>query len=116
MDGKDLMPLYDNPEQGHHAWLPLINVWGPSAVHSFSVVTPDWKFIRWPSVENGMEPTEELYHLKSDPLEITNLIDVRDMAADQSRMRALYDQAVLHWQDEGVSYHGYPQHGQKMKR
>ena len=23
------------------------------------------------------------------------------MAADQSRMRALYDQAVLHWQDEG---------------
>ena len=116
MDGKDLMPLYDNPEQGHHAWLPLINVWGPSAVHSFSVVTPDWKFIRWPSVENGMEPTEELYHLKSDPLEITNRLDVRDMAADQSRMRALYDQAVLHWQDEGVSYHGYPQHGQKMKR
>ena len=48
-----------------------------------------------------MVPTEELYHLKSDPLEITNLIDVRDMAADQSRMRALYDQAVLHWQDEG---------------
>ena len=37
----------------------------------FSVVTPDWKFIRWPSVENGMVPTEELYHLKSDPLEIT---------------------------------------------
>ena len=35
MDGKDLMPLYDNPEQGHHAWLPLINVWGPSAVHGF---------------------------------------------------------------------------------
>ena len=116
MDGKDLMPLYTEPKKEHHQWLPLISVWGPEEVHSLSVVTRDWKLIRWPSTSNGMKPSEELYHLASDPIEITNLIDVKDVAADQDRMHKIYDEAVEHWIKESVPYHNYQPAGALFKR
>lgn len=109
MDGIDLMPLCSDPSREHHRWLPLMNVWGPSQVHSLAVVTKDWKFIRWPSESDGMKPTEELYHLTDDPIEITNLIDLEGVSAEREVMRSIYDEAVEHWQQEGVSYHGYPE-------
>ena len=109
MDGKNLMPLCLEPKQDHHQWLPLMNVWGPSEVHSMAVVTKDWKYIRWPSKANGMTPAEELYHLENDPMELTNLIDLKDLAGKRQDLRAIYDEAMEHWHQEGVSYHGYPE-------
>ncbi len=116
IDGKDLTPLYSNPAQKHHEWLPLINVWGPSAVHSLGVVTEDWKFIRWPSTAEGMTPREELYNLEADPIEITNLIDVREYSAQRIEMQSIYDQVVEHWLRDGVKYHNYEQPGMLFAR
>ena len=45
MDGRSLLPLLDHPGTEVHKSLPLINVWGPSAVHSLAEVTKEWKFI-----------------------------------------------------------------------
>jgi arylsulfatase A-like enzyme len=116
IDGKNLSPLYSDPDQEHHTWLPLINVWGPSEVHSLGVVTRDWKFIRWPSTTDGMTPAEELYHLETDPIEITNLIGVGEFNAQRIEMQSIYDQVVDHWQSEGVKYHNYEKPGLKFKR
>jgi arylsulfatase A-like enzyme len=116
MDGKDLMHLYEDPQQSHHEWLPLINVWGPSDVHSLAVVAGDWKYIRWPATVDGLEPSEELYQLTVDPMEITNLINLQDVAVDRDRLRSIYDKVVEHWQTEGVSYHRYPDSVARFKR
>jgi arylsulfatase A-like enzyme len=107
MDGRSLLSLYADPGATIHEWLPLINVWGPQAVHSLSVVTKDWKYIYWPCEEQGLEPTEELYHTAEDPLELTNLIDEQTRSSDRQRMRSVYADAVGHWQQEAVPYHNY---------
>jgi hypothetical protein len=116
VDGKDLMTLYTGSEESLHEWLPLINVWGPSKVHSLSVVTKDWKLIRWPSAGSDLPASEELYHLASDPLEITNLVDVDEIASDRQVMRGIYDRAVDQWEREAVLRHGYPELVSRFQR
>ena len=54
MDGRSLLPLYDDPKTKIRDSLLLINVWGPRAVYSLSVVTRDWKFIFWISIRTCM--------------------------------------------------------------
>ncbi|MEM8669631.1 MAG: sulfatase [Planctomycetota bacterium] len=107
MDGKDLMKLYQDPNSPHHESLPLINVWGPSPVHSLAVVTERWKFIRWPYDRGKFQPTEELYDLQTDRLELTSLVDAPSEADELDAMRGWYDQWVNHWKDNAVSYHNY---------
>lgn len=117
LDGRDLMPLYDDPTARHHDSLPLINVWGPQAVHSLAVVTTDWKYIYWPYSEGEFEPTEELYHLATDRLELENLAnDAASAAADLTRMRRQYDHWLGHWKERGVRYHGYPELVRRFER
>lgn len=116
MDGGDLMALYQDPKGTIHSSLPLINVWGPAQVHSFSVVTRDWKLIYWPSEKKGLVPTEELYDTKADPLELTNLVQDNGSAGDLIRMRALYDAEVKAWQDSAVPYHNYQPFGKIFQR
>ncbi len=107
VDGKSLLPLYDDPQAASHDSLPLINVWGPDKVHSLAVVTQEWKYVYWPYAEGEFEPTEELYHLSVDPLENVNVAD-RDSDKDGLiKMRAVYDRRVQHWRDKAVPYHNY---------
>ncbi|MGI9470304.1 MAG: sulfatase/phosphatase domain-containing protein, partial [Rubripirellula sp.] len=116
VDGKDLMPLYEDPTATVHSALPLINVWGPKQAHSYGVVTQDWKYIYWPYEEDGVSATEELYELSSDPLELTELSTVESAAGDLIRMRALYDQAVTDWKENAVPYHNYQPFGDLFSR
>ena len=116
MDGKDLMQLYQDPAQTIHSALPLINVWGPKAVHSLAVVTRDWKYIYWPNDEGELVPTEELYDTKHDPLELTELSSLDASAGDLIRMRSLYDQFVEDWKTSGVKYHKYEPFGKIFDR
>ena len=110
------MTLYDDPSATIHASLPLINVWGPHAVHSLAVVTRDWKYIYWPYDQGDFEPTEELYDTKHDPLEITNLASHGAAGADLVRMRALYDEIVTDWKRDAVPYHNYQPFGDFFSR
>jgi len=116
MDGKDLMPLYDDPSESIHDSLPLINVWGPKAVHSLAVVTKDSKFIYWPHDAGEFEPTEELYDLENDRLELTNLLNTPSAAGKIAEMRSIYDQWVQHWKDNAVPYHNYQPFGEVFER
>lgn len=111
MDGHSLLPLYNAPESAIHPWLPLTNVWGPVAVHSFAVVTRDWKYVFWPYGADQFVPTEELYQTAEDPLELTNLATAASHRADLDTMRTVYDEAVRRWKEEAVPYHRYQPFG-----
>ena len=101
MDGRSLLKLYTDPEAETHAALPLINVWqGPKAVHSYAVVTKDWKYIYWPYAEGELEATDELYHLAKDRLELHNVIHESDAKAALTKMREAYDAAVASWKKQ----------------
>ncbi len=116
VDGKDLSQLYDDPGGTIHESLPLINVWGPAAVHSLAVVTRDWKYIYWPYDDGEFEPTEELYDTKHDPLELTNLAAAGASESDLRRMQKLYDDAAKAWKRDAVAYHNYQPFGEFFTR
>ena len=116
MDGKSLLPLLDKPDGAIHDSIMLINVWGPDACHSLSVVTRDWKYIFWPYAAKGFEPTEELYHLAQDRGELKN--EAKNPAAGETlkEMREVYDAAVAQWKRDAVPYHGYRPYGDHFDR
>lgn len=107
LDGRSLVALYNDPTAVVHDSLPLINVWGPKAVHSLGVVTKDWKYIFWSYAEGDFQPTEELYNTAVDPLELKNL------AADASQvdalhdMRKVYDGHLAAWKVLAVPFNDY---------
>ncbi|PHS04871.1 MAG: acetylglucosamine-6-sulfatase [Blastopirellula sp.] len=111
MDGRDLMELYRNPEHSIHESLALINVWGKAPTHAIGVVTKDMKYIHWGYAAKGFEPTEELYHLSKDPLELTNQSDNPEYVSAMQQMRQVYDKHLSKWQSEAVSYNNYQRYG-----
>lgn len=62
LDGESIVPLLKNPKM---KWHPTVTSKGPGA---FSVMAEEWHYITY---GNGVE---ELYDLKNDPMEWTNLI------------------------------------------
>ncbi|WP_231741793.1 sulfatase family protein [Stieleria varia] len=116
IDGRSLTMLYDEPETPIHKSLALINVWGPKKVHSLSVVTRDWKYIRWPYAAGEFKATDELYHIAADPMELQNMIDSAASAAQLTHMRAIYDSAVAKWKADAVPFHGYQPFGEIFSR
>jgi arylsulfatase A-like enzyme len=116
LDGLSLVPLYSEPGADHHASLPLINVWGPEACHSLAVVTRDAKYIYWPYAKKEMVPTEELYHTREDPLELSERSQDPESAESLKAMRALYDGYVADWKAKAVPYHDYTRFGTWFER
>ena len=110
-DGRNLLNLLADPSGQVHDALPLINVWGPKACHSFGVVTKDSKYVFWPHGEPGFTPTEELYNLAEDGLELRNEAINPQSAPRLEEMRAKYDEAVATWKQETVQYHDYARYG-----
>lgn len=114
MDGADLMRLYENPQLSLHESLALINVCnqsGPPATHAMAVVTQSWKYIYWPYAAHGFEPTEELYHLANDPLELTNHALATEHQETLGTMREVYDRHMGAWKSQAVAYHNYQRYG-----
>lgn len=116
MDGRSLLPLYDDPSARMHDCVSLINVWGPRDVQSFGVVTPAYKYIWWPYASGSYQATEELYDMVNDPLELTNLAACSDSKAALRRLRQTYDQAVVAWKNDAVDYHNYKAYGDIFDR
>ena len=87
-----------------------------SSIKTFiaSVVTRDWKYIFWPYAAKGFEPTEELYQLSRDPLELKNLASAASGPLEE--MRGHYDAAVSDWKRDSVPDHGYPPYGDHFDR
>lgn len=116
IDGKSLLPLYENPAEETHEQLPLINVWGPKEAHSLGVVTKDWKYIYWPYDEGAFEATEELYFLREDGLEMHNVIDDPKHESAREQMQKRYDSEVQSWRQKAVPFHGYSPFGKTFQR
>lgn len=105
IDGKNLLPLLTTPEGKVRDWLPLFNFWGTPSAQSMAVVSPEWKYIHWYYGGEHMRPTEELFHIGADPIEMHNLAmkspDVLQAA------RAAYDAEILAMKSSVIPTHGY---------
>ena len=111
IDGRSMTTLYDNPDASIRETLELINVWGPKAVHSLAVMTKDWKYIYWSYGEKGFTPTEELYSMTDDRLELRNLAANASHANALKGMRSHYDAAVDKWKKNAAQFHKYAHFG-----
>jgi arylsulfatase A-like enzyme len=116
IDGKNLLPLYEDPKEKVRETLALINVWGPNECHSLSVLTQDWKYIYWGWGEEKFEATEEMYHTAVDPLELKNAAVIPGNQDQLKFLRGEYDKVVAKWKKEAVPYHGYAKFAQIFDR
>ncbi len=91
IDGRNLLPLLDEPAGRVREWLPLFNFWGTPSAQSMAIVTPARKYIYWYYGDDGMQPTEELFQLTSDAYEMENVALQPQQADSLDRMRTLYD-------------------------
>ena len=116
LDGKSLLPLYDDPQATTHDSIQLINAWGPIEAQSLGVITKDWKYIYWPYGGDGFEPTEELFHISQDRLELVNRAKTNQSPEVLSQMRRIYDRAVDSWNADAVPYNNYSGYGDYYDR
>ncbi|MEJ6570326.1 MAG: hypothetical protein QNL80_15795, partial [Akkermansiaceae bacterium] len=102
MDGHSLVPILKTPEKGGHEQLAIMNTYPHPATTSLSIVSGEFKYTYWWYEDETMKATEELFNLKNDPGELSNLtasgIDKKSLEA----MRVKYDEQLKHWKDEGV--------------
>lgn len=107
IDGQDLSPLLVEPEGQVREVLPLFNFWGSKSAQSMAVVTPQWKYIHWYYAGDGMQPTEELFPIGSDPYEMSTLAKDPQYSSQLASMRQLYDAELARIADRVVAEHGY---------
>ena len=117
-DGKSLMPTLKNPKVQSRESLPIIQVWGPKATHSLTVLDKQYKYIYWyyEDEENNIHPTEELFDITNDAYEMENLANNPTYKGQLERMRKLYDKQLQHWEEEGVKYNGYEKYSTLFAR
>jgi arylsulfatase A-like enzyme len=107
IDGKNLLPLLTNPNGQVRESLPLFNFWGIATGQSMAVVTPEWKYIYWYSAADGMKPTDELFQLGKDRIEMKNVAGNPENAGILARMKKDYDTELKAIQEKVVTGHGY---------
>lgn len=112
MDGKSLVGLLENPDEGGHEQISLINAWqdigsneGP--ITSLTVLDKQYKYTYWWYGDDRMDPTEELFDLEKDPSEFTNVAPNIEYESVLGRMRKKYDEELGKWDREAVDYNDY---------
>lgn len=91
MDGKNLRSLIQKPNKFKRESVALMNMWGNDEIQAMGIVSKDWKYIFWQYEDNYMKPTEELYHIGEDRLEMTNQVTDPSAIKQLQKMRSLYD-------------------------
>jgi arylsulfatase A-like enzyme len=84
-----------------------MNTYPPAPTTCMSVVSGPFKYTYWWFENNEMKPTEELFNLKNDPLELTNLVQLPEHRKQLEALRAKYDTQLQHWKKEAVKRNGY---------
>lgn len=107
IDGVSLVPALENAKPIPRQSIALLNLWGNREIQELSVVTKDWKYIYWSYESETMKPTEELFHVAEDRLEMKNLAADPAHAAQLARMRAIYDQHFGHLKRNAVGFNDY---------
>lgn len=104
-DGKSLLGLLDNPEGDVHDSLALMNVFNPSPTHALAIVTKQWKYTYWWYADDEMQPTEELFDMENDKLEMRNLAADPKYAQALESMRMEYDNELERWKASAAPSH-----------
>ena len=107
IDGRDLLPLLDDPAGRVRDALPLFNYWGAASAQTLAIATPGWKYIFWAHGGDGMTPTEELFDLANDPHEMRNVAAEPRHAAILADLRRRYDAEVASIGSTRIAGHGY---------
>lgn len=107
MDGEDLRLLIEKPKKFKRETIALTNMWGNDEIQAMSVVSKDWKYIFWQYEDDIMNPTEELYHIGKDRLEMTNKITDPSAKKQLKKMRTLYDVHLNKLKKEATEYNSY---------
>ncbi|MEO6245748.1 MAG: sulfatase [Opitutaceae bacterium] len=116
IDGKNLLPLLTSPVAAVRESLPLFNFWGIASAQSLAVVTREWKYIYWYYAGDGMKPTEELFHVGRDRIEMSLLTADPRYAQEFATMRRLYDAELAAIKTSAVSGHNFDYYGQLFDR
>ncbi len=116
MDGKSLLGLLQDPNQGGHEQLAFINVYGPLATHSLTCITREHKYTYWWFGDDEMEPVEELFDNKRDPLELKNMAKSTEHSQTLEQMRQRYDTELAKWKQQAVDYNNYQRYGTLFDR
>jgi arylsulfatase A-like enzyme len=117
MDGLSMVPVLKDPQADIREHMAFINAWPRHMENtSLTVLTEDWKYTWWWFAGDGMEPVEDLFNTKEDPLELTNLAG--DPAHEEmlQTMRTLYDHHLQAWKDNVVDYNDYERFGTLFDR
>ncbi|WP_010585582.1 sulfatase family protein [Schlesneria paludicola] len=115
IDGINLAPLLGNPDGNVRDVLPLFSFWGIPSAQSMAIVTPEWKYIYW-YYGDQMQPTEELFHLTHDRLEMANLASSPQHTNLRTSLRLAYDAELVALRTKVVPDHGYPKYGKLFDR
>jgi arylsulfatase A-like enzyme len=114
LDGRNLLPLLENPTGRVREWLPLFNFWGVASAQSMAVVSAEWKYIHWyyggpkaPENPETMTPTEELFNLTQDGGEMMNLAGDQRHASQLAAARTVYDSELSVMKASIFPGHGY---------
>ena len=111
LDGTSLISLFQEKGKDVRESMAFINCWGPISCTSLSVLTKDWKYTYWWYEDDTMEPFEELFETKTDPLELVNLASDAGAKEKLEEMRAMYDREVSGWNKNAVPYNDYIRFG-----
>lgn len=114
MDGQSLLPVLEDSTTTHHEQLAFMNLYGDVPTKSLTVLTPQEKYTYWWFGDETMEPTEELYHLGKDPLELTNLAKNPEAEPLLVKMRKKYDEELTLWKEQAED--AYTQYGTLFDR
>jgi arylsulfatase A-like enzyme len=111
MDGSSLLPLLEDPESDVRQQMAFINVFPPLPTSCLTVLTKELKYTYWWFSNEKMKPTEELFDLVQDPLEMTNLAIDDEGSEKLEAMRKKYDTEVTAWKEKAVPYNDYQRFG-----
>jgi hypothetical protein len=82
-------------------------------------MTKQYKYIYWPWEKDNFKPTEELYDIPRDPLELVNMAALPLREANVpvlDQMQEIYAEAVGDWTAKAFHKHGYSEYGPIFNR
>jgi arylsulfatase A-like enzyme len=107
MDGENLIPLIKNENGIKRETVSLLNMWGNDEIQEMAIVSKDWKYIYWQYADARMQPTEELFYIGKDRLEMENQVNNRTYSNALCKMQKEYDRQLKHIEKNVVDYHDY---------